>query len=132
MGAIDRELESRLARKQKCFNNGKRKNASAWNKLAKIERAMKTMTNDGDDDNDNNDHNVNDVDYHRGSFGHERVRPKRLSLEFAVDVLRDSFANISDRRGMTSHDRSDVLTNFVEKGGGDLTDLPCSQKTMVK
>ena len=139
LGGIDHELEERLARKRKreeVFQKRQEKEHQ------RVEQASRQEGGDddavgGDDDDDGGDDgddggDDNDDDYRPGSFGHERTRPKRLRLEFDVDDLRDSFSRISDRREMTSRDRSDVLSNFVEKGGEDLNHLPCSPMTMIK
>ena len=135
MGGIDHELEGRLARKRKREEVFQTRQEKERQRIEQASQSGKGEDDDNDDDGDDDEDDGgddDDDDYRPGSFGHERVRPKRLRLEFEVDDLRDSFSNISDRRSMTSRDRSDVLTNFVEKGGGDLNDLPCGQKTMVK
>ena len=72
----------------------------------------------------------NDKDFQQGK--HSRKRPKRIKLEFDVDELRSSHSTLADRHLQSSNARSATLTNLVQKGGGNLYDLPCSPSTMIR
>ena len=87
---------------------------------------------DDDDDNDDDDDDNDDDEYHPGSYGHRRKRAKTISLEYNVEELRSSFSATSDRRAMSSRTRTNHLSNFILKGGGNLYDVPCSQMSMIR
>ena len=90
---------------------------------------------DDENDNENNDEDDDDEDdneYLPPTHGHQRKRSKKISLDFDVDTLRKTHSVISDRRKNSSIGRADTLSNFVMEGGGNLYDVPCSQRTMIK
>ena len=137
LGGIDHAKEEKIARKRKREEAFQRLQSKEKERVASQMRPQdltesksenRNTDNESDDDNDDD----NDDDYHPGSHGHVRKRARIVSLDFDVDELRSSFSAVSDHRTMSSYARSDHLSNFVVKGGGDLYDVPSSQRSMVR
>jgi hypothetical protein len=63
---------------------------------------------------------------------HRRKRPKTVQMNVDVDELMFETSKIADRHGMSSRARCDIMTSFVQIGGVSLSDVPCSQKAMIK
>ena len=87
---------------------------------------------DADDGDDGDADDANDDNYDPGKYYRRRRRPKRVTLEFDVDELRRDHSKITDRHRQSRDAKSDTLTNFIQKGGGDLYAVPCSPRTMAK
>ena len=83
---------------------------------------------DDDEDNDGDDDNSTDTNYQP----HIKRKPDYVTLRLPVK-FREDVALISNRRkeGSLRH-QSEILSEAVLAGGGDLKDLPCSTTTMKK
>ena len=84
------------------------------------------------EDDENDDDGDDDDEYRPGNFGHDRRRAKRIQLDLDVDQLRGTQSSLADRRMMSSRAICDDVTNLVSQGGGNLYDLPCSQRAVIR
>ena len=73
-----------------------------------------------------------DDEYQPSWVGHVRKRPRRAVLDFDVDELQKSFSSYADYSMLSSQGRSGIFSDFVVKGGGDLSKIPCSKSTMIR
>ena len=89
-------------------------------------------SHENNDDDEIARDDVGDEDYKPSWIGHECKRRKMVTFEYDVDELRASFSAESDHRQLSSRGRSDILSDHVLKGGGDLSDVPSSQSTMTR
>ena len=87
---------------------------------------------DDDDDGDDGDDIDGDANYIPSEHGKRRTRNQHVTLTLNANNLRQKFSALADRRHLSSTTRSDIMSLLVTEGGGNLSDVPCSQRTMIK
>ena len=85
-----------------------------------------------DDSDDEKNDGVDDDNYDPGKYYRRRRRPRMVTLEVDVNELRKDHSKISDRHRLSEAAQSDTLTNFVQKGGGDLSAVPGSPRHVLQ
>ena len=126
LGSIDDEKEKKDERKRKRMEGEEERRKREEERRQRDEEIVTWESTDDEDDSDD------DENYAPSHHGHDRKRPKSITLEFNVDELRKSHSTIADRHRQSAAARSDTLSNFIERGGGNLCDVPCSSRTMTK
>jgi hypothetical protein len=63
---------------------------------------------------------------------HRHKKPRDVKLELPVKDFLEEISNISDRRCLSKRARSDLVSSFIQKGGGDLKTVPSSPGSMRK
>ena len=140
LGGVDKMLEAKIKRK-----NDRQEAEAKRREKERLRVLQMSQPTDGDDDSDDNednkenrdddDNNDDDDDDDSEDYqpaAHRRKYSENITLSFNVKELQHSFANIADRHGQSSRARSDLLTNVVEKGGGNIRAVASSQRSMVK